>query len=219
MLDRLVSLIAPHECLGCQTEGSLLCSDCQNAISAISERCYKCLALSPDSLTCQKCRRSSPLTSVQAATGYGDITKDLIWKLKFHHARAAVEPMAQVMSSRLLFEEGTLLVPVPTASGRVRQRGYDQAEVLCRAVSRHTRLPYRNLLQRHGQSRQVGTSRTERAAHLAGALKVPSQHLVADKHIVLVDDVLTTGATLEAAAKILKRAGAKRVDAIVFAQA
>jgi ComF family protein len=219
MLDRLVSLIAPHECLGCQTEGLLLCSDCQNAVSAISERCYKCLALSPDSLTCQKCRRTSPLTSVQAAAVYGEVTKDLIWKLKFHHARAAVEPMAGLMTGRLLFDETTLLVPVPTATGRVRQRGYDQAELLCRAVAHRTKLPYRVLLQRHGQSRQVGTSKAERVAHLSKAFRVPTTQPVAGQHIVLVDDVLTTGATLESAARVLRRAGAKRVDAIVFAQA
>ena len=219
MLDRLVSLIAPHECLDCQAEGSLLCSDCQSLVVAIPERCYKCFALSPESLTCQKCRRSSPLTSVQAATMYGGITKDLIWRLKFHHARAAVDPMAKLIANRLLFDESSVLVPIPTATSRVRQRGYDQAELLCRAVSRQTTLPYRMLLQRHGQSRQVGTTKAERLEHLASAFRVPATQTVAGKHIVLIDDVLTTGATLESAARVLKRAGAKRVDAIVFAQA
>jgi ComF family protein len=219
MLDRIVSLIAPHECLGCKSEGSLLCSDCQSRIPAIPERCYKCFALSPESLTCSKCRRTSPLTSVQAATSYGGLTKDLTWKLKFHHAQAAVNPMAKLMTGRLLFEVDGLLVPIPTATSRVRQRGYDQAELLCRAVSRQTAVPYRMLLQRHGQSRQVGTTKAERIEHLANAFRVPAPQTVVGRHIVLVDDVLTTGATLESAARVLKRAGAKRVDAIIFAQA
>jgi ComF family protein len=219
MLDRLVSLIAPHECLGCHTEGLLLCLGCQAQATTIPERCYKCFALSPDCLTCAKCRRTSPLTSVQAATVYGGLTKDLIWKLKFHHARAAVEPMSRLMVGRLIFDQESVLVPVPTATSRVRQRGYDQAELLCRAISRQTKLPYRIVLQRHGQSRQVGTIKAERTAHLAKAFRAPSAQSVAGKHIVLVDDVLTTGATLESAARALKQAGAKRVDAIVFAQA
>jgi ComF family protein len=170
-------------------------------------------------LTCEKCRRISPLNSVQAATVYGAIAKDLVWKLKFHHARAAVEPMAMLMVGRMVFDDVSVLVPIPTATSRVRQRGYDQAELLGRAMSRHTGLPYRILLQRHGQSRQVGTTKAERSEHLAKAFRVPTAQAVAGKHIVLVEDVLTTGATLESAARALKRAGAKRVDAIVFAQA
>jgi ComF family protein len=142
-----------------------------------------------------------------------------VWKLKFAHARAAVDPMAALLVGRCLFDADTLFVPVPTATNRVRQRGYDQAELLCRALAAHTGLPYRLALARHGQSRQVGTSRSERLKHLENALRVTASPLVHGKHIVLIDDVLTTGATLEAAARVVKRAGAKRVDAIVFAQA
>jgi ComF family protein len=127
--------------------------------------------------------------------------------------------MARLMSARCIFDEDAVLVPVPTATSRVRQRGYDQAELLCRELASLTRLPYRTALARHGQSRQVGTNRTERRAHLEGALRVRHPETIQGKHVVLVDDVLTTGATIEAAAKVIRRAGAKRVDAIVFAQA
>jgi len=143
----------------------------------------------------------------------------LVWKLKFHHARAAVGPMAELMCDRLLFDTGAILVPVPTATSRVRQRGYDQAELLSRALSLKTGLPNRQWLRRHGQSRQVGQTKAERAAHVASAFRVPSPPRIVGCHVILVDDVLTTGSTLEAAARVLKTAGAKRVDAIVFAQA
>jgi ComF family protein len=150
---------------------------------------------------------------------YDSVAKDLIWRLKFAHARSAVTPMSQLMARRLVFDEATLLVPVPTATSRVRQRGYDQAELLSRALAHRTTLPYRHVLSRRGQSRQVGTGRTERARHLQNAYFVRNPRAVAGRHVVLIDDVLTTGATLEAAARIIKKAGATQVDAMVFAQA
>lgn len=196
-----------------------MCEPCSFALPSLPERCYKCLALSPDAETCQKSRRNSPLHIVQAATVYVEAAKDIVWKLKFAHARAAVEPMATLMVARMVFDEDIVLVPVPTATSRVRQRGYDQAELLCRALAAKTNLPYRCVLARRGQSRQVGTGRNERVKHLAGAFVLRSDYLVAGKHVVLIDDVLTTGATLEAAARVVKKAGANRIDAMVFAQA
>jgi ComF family protein len=115
------------------------------------------------------------------------------------------------------FGPETLLVPVPTATQRARQRGYDQADLLARELSEILGLPHQYLLSRLGQARQVGTGRKQRAAQLAKAFRVKGRVPI-NSHIMLVDDVVTTGATLEAAATILKKAGAKRVDAVIFAQ-
>lgn len=219
LFDKLIATFAPHSCLGCGVEGRLLCPDCSGLFGQLPERCYRCKKLSPGNKTCTSCRSSSPLHTVQAVTVYEFIAKDLVWQLKFQGAQAAAAEMAKLMSAQLPQDEDTLLVHVPTATARVRRRGYDQARLLTREVSRLSGLPCRTLLTRMGQHHQVGAAREQRITQLKTAFRVINPTLVQKAHILLIDDVLTTGATLEAAARTLKAAGAKRVDALVFAQA
>jgi ComF family protein len=114
-------------------------------------------------------------------------------------------------------QSDAVLVPVPTATSRVRARGYDQSKLLARAVARRQSLPVLNCLARHGQTHQVGATRQQRLSQLSTAFRVIRPARLAGRHVILVDDVTTTGATLELAAQKLLAAGARRVDAVTFA--
>jgi ComF family protein len=199
----MLAKLAPHDCLGCHSEGALLCSACLSSLSQAPKL---------------KVLDWSALDSVAAAVLYQGLAKKLIWRLKSNGAQEAAVIMADKMAS-LLPTKKCLLVSVPTATSRVRQRGYDQSYLLARALARNASLPWLNCLARMGQAHQVGSNIEQRKRQLAESFRVKQERFVKGAHLILVDDVVTTGSTLEAAAKILKQAGAARVDALTFAYA
>jgi ComF family protein len=219
VLDTLMNKLAPHDCLVCGAEDDLLCVVCSHTLLAVPEHCYGCRRVSAGFLTCMACRQTSRPDSVRVATAYAAAAKSLVWKLKLAGAQAAAGLMAKRMAVLIGdADSAAVIVPVPTATSRVRRRGYDQAGLLARELSRQTRLPYYGCLARTGQTHQHGLPRRQRLRQLAAAFRVNRPGIVRGAHIILVDDVATTGATLEAAASVLRAAGAERVDAVVFAR-
>ncbi|MFZ1249817.1 MAG: phosphoribosyltransferase family protein [Candidatus Saccharimonadales bacterium] len=221
LIERFISIYAPHICLGCEHEtDALLCPSCTVALPNVASRCYKCHAATRDFAVCETCKPSTPLRHVYVAYSYSGLAKELLHRAKYERAKSGLAEMASVMAPLLQHVAvGTVLVPVPTATKRARQRGYDQAEVLAGHIARQTNFRRMNLLARLGQAHQVGSNRTARFEHIKGVFRVTRPASAKGRTIILVDDVLTTGATLEEAAAMLKKAHAKRVDAIVFAQA
>jgi ComF family protein len=219
LIDTLLSTIAPHECLNCSAEGKLLCDSCVRLLDAVPEACYRCRKLSSNGKTCKSCRASTDLYIVRAATIYKGLAKELVWQLKFQGAQAAAREIATQMAVYVPGSPEVVLIPVPTATSRIRRRGYDQATLIARILAAETGTQYCPALRRSGQHHQLGSSRTRRVTQLQDAYRCVRPKEVAGKHVILIDDVLTTGATLEAAARIIKAAGAKRVSGIVYARA
>lgn len=218
LLASLLSVIAPHDCLCCGAEGALVCASCSAKIPVAHERCYRCHSVSTGGRTCGTCRSSSDLYAVHTLTAYEGLAKDLVWKLKFGRARAAGKEIGRLLPSPVV--TGTTVVThAPTAAMRVRQRGYDQAALIAKAFARQAGLSYTPLLSRLTSLKQVGASRHVRKRQLDGAFRPLHVGRIKGAHIILIDDVITTGATLEAAARVLKKAGARRVEAVVFARA
>ncbi len=218
MLSRLLDIIAPESCLECQVEGSIWCDWCRLQYDCLPSRCFVCHATTANFEVCQKCRKTTSLSSVYVYGEYKGINKQLVQLLKFDCKRHIATPMARSMGDALpYFGANTVLVPVPSASSHIRLRGFDQTVVLAKELSKHKGLKINNLLIRTNHIRQVGSTKALRKKQIAGAFRVSigRKGLLPD-HIVLVDDVVTTGATLSEASKVLKQSGIKRVDAVVF---
>ena len=220
LIERLLSIMAPHRCLSCGAEGSLLCSWCRpDAFPPLPGQCYGCQKAAADSTTCGNCRRRSSLRQVWSVTEYEGLAYKLLHYYKFERASAAAPIIARAISDALPYlPENTIIIPVPTATIRVRQRGYDHAELIARQVARHKGIPMVRAASRLTQTRQVGANRKLRKTQLQGAFIVVRPKAIKDKSVIIVDDVTTTGATLEALAAALKQAGVKTVSAAVFAQ-
>lgn len=219
LLDSLIAVAAPHYCLVCGVEGFLLCGYCQHDLSVVPSRCYRCQASTTDSKVCTSCRRQSSLKHVWVRTSYQDTSQRLLHMYKFERAQSAYKTIASSMGEVLpVIPKDTLVVPVPTATVRQRLRGYDHALLLAKEIAKQRGLIYTKPVTRLSQARQVGASRKQRFKQLEQAIMVAKPGAVENQNILLVDDVTTTGATLEAVASALKRAGAKQVDALVFAQ-
>lgn len=218
-IDTLISYVAPHECLACGVEGQLLCSYCRPLLPEASRSCYKCnkVSLSP---ACLACTELLGLKSLLVRTQYEGFAKELVHRLKFERAYNASEIIALSLAEDFthLLSQKSVVVPIPTASQRVRERGYDQSVLIAKKFSRHTGLSYAPILTRIGQHRQTGHNRAQRSSQLKDIFEV-KDHIRKDQRIILVDDVLTTGATIRSATHALRASGHKHISAIVFARA
>lgn len=219
IIDTIIGVLAPYDCVSCGQEGRILCSYCAAALPGAREQCYKCYEPSRSGSTCLACRRPGSPDTVYAATAYRGAAKELVWWLKFRGAQSAAKIMANNMSIHPKQGVYTCIVPVPTANHRARVRGFDQAKLLARALSRSSTIPYVPCLGRIGETRQVGMSRKKRLSQLDHAFYVKNPGRISNAAILLVDDVMTTGATLEAATLAVRNAGAVHVSAAVFARA
>lgn len=226
LLELAIAGVAPSQCIGCGGEGSVLCIGCRQAeIIAYGERCGFCGKSSTGGRTCQTCRPGAP-RHVWIATNYEGSAKKLINAYKFFGNRAASDDIAAIMADALsdfvadreVSMLNYLIVPIPSATRRLRERSFDHSRLLAQKLARRLNIDSINALGRLGQSRQVGAKREIRQKQAEGSYYVRLPYLIKGRNILLVDDVLTTGATIKAATKVLRQAGAGRVDALIFAK-
>lgn len=213
--EKVVNFYAPAKCLTCGREGSILCTGCLADIPANSlSRCFVCGAQTDDFATCPKCRKKTVLDNVWVAADYAGTVKRLVQGYKYERQRSSARVLAQILDRALPYlDESTVITHVPTATSRIRTRGYDHALLLARELSHIRKLQHRSLLGRIGQSQQMGANRKDRLKQMKHSFIATKPRQIKGKNILLVDDVLTTGSTLKFAAKTLKAAGAKSIVA------
>lgn len=218
-IDRLLSLLAPHTCVMCRRENSAICAECLEQCNTLPSICYACGKATRAYRPCADDIGKLHPQHIWMYAPYNDDVKKILHAYKFAEKRAAAKPIADVMESSLpYFAEPPILTFVPTTSQHRRSRGFDHAELLAKEVAKLRGWHNARLLNRTSQLRQLGATRQMRKQQLKGAFNYTNLPIIKNKHIILIDDVVTTGATIEECTAVLKKAGAKQVDALVFAR-
>ncbi|MCD7061246.1 ComF family protein [Pelagibacterium xiamenense] len=229
----LLDQVFPPICLGCGVAVGTpdgLCASCWGKLTPISAPLCPVLGLpfaadlGDGAVSAQAIADPPPFDRARSAVAYTDLARQLVSRMKYGD-----RPEIAVFCGRMMAAAGyevlgadAVLVPVPLHPARQFARRYNQSTELARAIARLAKCPVNtDLVMRHRHtSRQVGLSARERARNVEGAFRVNLKALqrFGGKRAVLVDDVMTTGATARALTKALKRAGIAHVDVLSFAR-
>ena len=221
-LRLLGETLFPARCIGCQRRGTPLCRGCRAELPYLPARvCLRCATPTTTAGACRDCRRLSPsLSAIHAAFAYEGAARNAVLTLKFGSGRYLVPLMGELLRESLQKHpiHADLVVPVPLSARRRRQRGFNQASLLAERVAPELCGVLGEVLVREDRAPQVGLGAARRLTNLAGAFRCADPADVQGKQVVLVDDVVTTGATVSACADTLADAGASRVRVLAFAR-
>ena len=216
--------IFPPNCGGCETPGTRWCKGCQAAVRPVNTSgCLRCGSLSSDPGFCETCAKTHPRYSQLRSVGiYAGPLKNAIHRLKYKKDIGLGEALAAALTEHYttLGWEADLVVPIPLSKTSQATRGYNQVALLALPLALQSAIHYRpNALARVVNTRsQVGLSALERKQNLLNAF-VAEPHIVRGRRVLLLDDVLTTGSTLNAGALALIEAGAREVFGLTLARA
>jgi len=213
IIDFLLDFFYPQRCMGCgKRENYKSGGVCLNCLKKI------------DYPTILK------YNNIFAATDYNDpLIQKIIWSLKYHGIKQLAKPLGRLiiqrLSEKIKFDDYDIFIPIPVSKSRSRERGFNQTELIAHQIRANIGsddnikvLPNVLLKIKETPSQVSLKDRNKRLNNIKGSFGIKNAELIKNKNIIIIDDVSTTGATIKEAAKILKRAGAKRVIAIVVAR-
>ncbi|HEY6352408.1 MAG TPA: ComF family protein [Candidatus Angelobacter sp.] len=239
--ESLFSVLFPSDCRICSSSLTRIsalpvCGPCLERITSLSgilcgvcgEKLFSKFVETAEGPLCGMCRRAAPPFRRALAYGaYDGALRDLIHLLKYQQIKPVAPLLARLLVGTLAgvaLPESLVVVPVPLFKRKLRERGFNQAEEIARAFVRRSRLrgiqlDTSSLARARETASQTGLTRHQRRANLRGAFAVVRPERIADRSVLVIDDVMTTGATASECSRVLLRAGAKQVFVATVARA
>lgn len=219
-----LDLLFPQWCLGCSKEGELICPACHRQLPRITPPvCRRCGLPQPSSLPCAVCSsRQRKIDGIRSPFLFEAVIRQAIHQLKYRNLRAIGRSLAELLSDYITANPmpAEVLVPVPLHSKRLRQRGYNQSGLLCRELGKLVGLPVVTdclIRQRHTPPQAETATASQRRANVVAAFICRDSRLQ-NRKVLLIDDVATSGATLDACAAAVKASGAGSVWGLTLAR-
>ncbi len=219
----VLDALFPRSCVHCNRPGSYMCSQCLSSTATPLRPpwCELCGLPGDIGKPCLFCRdHQLELVSLRSAYAFTGVVHDAVVQFKYHGLKAAANEMADLLAPIMDQHHVDILVPVPLHPGRQKERGYNQTEVIGRLLSLRAGIEVVPQAVRRVRPTppQAGLAdRAQRVLNVAGAFSADAS-LVHDKRVLLLDDVCTTGATLNECARVLQAAGAASVSGLTLAR-
>lgn len=219
----IYDLLFPKRCIKCKKPGEFICFGCFSKIEKIKTyTCQKCGKITKNGSYCNSCRNGVDLTGVMVACDYNiGPTKELIHHLKYSGFLDLSEVLGELLVERIKNSKNKkfIVVPVPMHRKKELERGFNQSELLARYLSKKMGLKGGLALEKiKSTEAQMRLKRKDRLKNLNKVFECVDRELVKGQQILLIDDVMTTGTTLNECAKALKKAGARQVWGLVVAK-
>jgi ComF family protein len=219
-----LDLLFPRWCIGCGREGAFLCQSCCQLLPRIMPPlCPRCGRPQPSGILCPSCVGwQAEIDGIRSPFRFDGVMRQSIHQLKYRNLRAMAQPLVRLLQDYLVTNPvpGEVLVPVPLHQKRLRERGYNQSRLLAQELGKLINLPVVDdclIRQRHASPQARASTVSERRSNVDGAFTC-RDHRLRDKQVLVIDDVATSGATLDACAAALKAAGATTVWGLVLAR-
>ena len=219
----LLDALFPPRCVGCRRVGELLCAECLERIPLVEfPVCARCGDTVSTAGLCARCRVAPlQIECIRSVAYFEGVLRKAVHWFKYRGRTGLVEPLGALMAA--YWERHPMqvdvVVPVPLHPARLRERGFNQAALLAREMARHVGLAVDEsaLTRRRATASQVGLSAVQRKENVCDAFGCSGSSVVG-RRVLLIDDVCTTGSTLEACAVALKKGGARSVRALTLAR-